>query len=334
VQIKNVFYLSDNLACTHYFHNLPKFISFDILKNSAMKKYIPLLLFIVLSISHINAQPALGMNYQAVARNASGTPVANTLVAVRVSILDGSPTGTVVYAERDTATTNSFGLFTTIIGNGQVLTGSFAGISWSSGNKYMEVDLDITGGTNYTTMGVTQLLSVPYAYYADSAGNPGPTGATGATGDIGPPGVAGNTGPSGMDGLVGLTGPSGAAGATGVTGPPGTTSYTGLTHSRLITNSGTISPWTNITTNGDDVIIIGPTYTSSGFIDGVQHNGGDEIIIYNNSSYTWTIRPGQTVPSIAFYTGPAAANFDILSGMSVRAFFEPSSNLWWVLNTQ
>ena len=112
------------------------------------------------------AQVPESLNYQALARNAAGNALVNSSVAVRFTIYDGSPNGTSVYSERDTATTNQFGLFTTSIGTGNVINGTFAAINWGSGNKFLQVDLDPTGGRNYTGMGTTQILSAPYALYS------------------------------------------------------------------------------------------------------------------------------------------------------------------------
>ena len=108
------------------------------------------------------------MNYQAVARNSAGAPLLNSSVAVRISIRDSIASGTVLYSERDTATTNAFGLFTCKVGMGNIISGTFSTIDWSTNNKFLQVDLDPTGGSSYTNMGTTQLLSVPYALYAKS----------------------------------------------------------------------------------------------------------------------------------------------------------------------
>ena len=78
-----------------------------------------------------------GLNYQAVARNATGNPIVNSAIAVRISIRDSTASGTVVYSERDTATTNQFGLFTCKVGMGNVISGTFSAISWANGDKYM-----------------------------------------------------------------------------------------------------------------------------------------------------------------------------------------------------
>jgi hypothetical protein len=107
------------------------------------------------------------MNYQAVARNAAGIILANQLVGIRISIEDGSG-GSVLYSERHVTTTNQFGLFTLKIGSGTVLSGTYNNIAWSNGNQWMKVDMDPAGGTSYTTMGESELLSVPFANFASS----------------------------------------------------------------------------------------------------------------------------------------------------------------------
>ena len=206
------------------------------------------------------AQSPNSFNYQGVVRNSSGVPVASSTVGLRLSVHDGSASGSVVYEETFSPTTNAFGLYNVAVGTGTVVSGTFAGINWATGNKYMEVALDPSGGTSYTSLGASQLLSVPYALYATNgpvgpagpAGPTGPTGATGATGATGPAGAAGPAGPTGATGATGATGPVGPTGATGATGPigpagpPGTGSVTSVTAGAGLsggsfTTSGTIS---------------------------------------------------------------------------------------------
>jgi len=165
------------------------------------------------------------INYQAVARNASGNVIPNQLVALRLSVLDGSA-GPVLYSERDTATTNQFGLFTVRLGMGQVLSGIFSAIPWGGSNTHLKVEMDPTGGFSYVNIGESQLLSVPYALYAPAV--PGPTGPTGATG------AQGNTGATGATGAQGIAGPTGPTGPTGATGTTGAGYYATSTTSNTI----------------------------------------------------------------------------------------------------
>jgi hypothetical protein len=129
------------------------------------------ILFIFLFAFRLNAQtPPNAFNYSAVARNASGQPIANSTIGIQISILKTSTVGITVYRENHAVNTDAFGLFNLIIGAGAVQTGSMSGINWSNDNYYIRVGMDASGGTNFLTMGTTQLLSVPYALYAKSAG--------------------------------------------------------------------------------------------------------------------------------------------------------------------
>ncbi|MEI7801488.1 MAG: hypothetical protein WCI97_02465 [Bacteroidota bacterium] len=117
------------------------------------------------------AQIPQALTYQAVARNSAGTALVNTNISVRVSIKDLTATGTTLYSETQSATTNQFGLFTLALGTGTVVSGNFSTISWAVGAKFMKVELDPAGGSSYIDMGTSQLLSVPYALVAGSTVN-------------------------------------------------------------------------------------------------------------------------------------------------------------------
>ena len=137
-----------------------------------MKK-LPILLFFCLALFTIaNAQtPPNAFNYSAVARNAAGQPIVTSTIGIQITILKTSTTGTSQYSENHFVNTDAFGLFNLVIGAGAVQSGSMASIDWSNDNYYLKVGMDVAGGTNFLTMGTTQLLSVPYAMYAKSAGS-------------------------------------------------------------------------------------------------------------------------------------------------------------------
>jgi len=136
-----------------------------------MKRLLLLVLVIVLTTGITSAQSPDMFNYQAVARDDQGNVLSNQDVGIKISILQGSASGTVIYEEEHTKTTNNQGLVNLMIGNGSVLSGTFSNIDWSSGPFFIEVGLDESGGSDYSTMGTSQLLSVPYAKYAESSGN-------------------------------------------------------------------------------------------------------------------------------------------------------------------
>lgn len=116
------------------------------------------------------AQAPQSFSYQAVARDMAGNIIANKAVSLRFSILDGSSSGTVVYQETQSATTNVLGLCNVSVGQGTVTSGNFSTIGWGSGGKFLKVEIDPNGGSSYTVMGTTQMLSVPYALYAGNGG--------------------------------------------------------------------------------------------------------------------------------------------------------------------
>ncbi len=130
------------------------------------------ILFCLLSFDFLLlAQAPQGIPYQAIARNASGVVIASTAVNVRFSIRDSIVTGAIKYQETHNATTSALGLFSVNVGMGTVLSGTFSGINWGKNGKFLQVELNTTGGTTYTDLGTTQMMSVPYAMYAGVAGS-------------------------------------------------------------------------------------------------------------------------------------------------------------------
>ena len=134
-----------------------------------MKKLHTLLAVILITATTF-AQVPESMSYQAIVRDSGGNLVSNLPVGMQISILQGSSSGTVVYAENHTESTNVNGLVTLEIGLGTATTGTFAIIDWAAGPYFIKTETDPTGGTNYTITGTSQLMSVPYALYAKTSG--------------------------------------------------------------------------------------------------------------------------------------------------------------------
>lgn len=130
---------------------------------------IALLLTICLQTPDLFAQAPQRINYQAVIRSASGLPIVSQPVSLRFSILEGSASGTPVYVETQSVTTNSFGLANVQIGSGAAVTGTFSGITWNSGNKFLKVEADVTGGTTYANLATVEMISVPFALNAEKS---------------------------------------------------------------------------------------------------------------------------------------------------------------------
>ncbi len=109
------------------------------------------------------------MSYQAIIRNSNNELVKNQPIGMQISILKGTADGTPVYEEMQTPTTNANGLVSIAIGVGGVVSGSFATIDWANGSYFFKTEIDPTGGTSYTIIATSQLLSVPYALHAKTA---------------------------------------------------------------------------------------------------------------------------------------------------------------------
>lgn len=137
-----------------------------------MKK---LFIYLVIAASALTAfaQPPHKMSYQCVVRDKDGTLVTKQLVGMRTTILQGSEIQHVVYQETYNFTaTNVNGLLTVEIGSGNptIASGPFSSIPWAAGPIFLQTEIDPTGGTNYTIVGKSQILSVPYALFAEKSG--------------------------------------------------------------------------------------------------------------------------------------------------------------------
>jgi hypothetical protein len=132
-----------------------------------MKKLFTLLALAITLIT--TAQAPQGFNYQATVRNSSGALITNQNVLFKFNIMLNSQTSLPVYSETHQAPTDDLGQVNLVIGTGTPTSGTFAGINWASGTYYLGIELNT--GSGYVAMGTTQLLSVPYALYANSAGS-------------------------------------------------------------------------------------------------------------------------------------------------------------------
>jgi hypothetical protein len=104
-----------------------------------------------------------GLFYQAVARNADGTPMANQNISIRFSLHQSSATGAIEYQEVQNVNSNALGLFTTFFGTGQAVIGNFNNVQWGVNAKYLQVEMNLNG---WQSIGTQQLAAVPYAIRA------------------------------------------------------------------------------------------------------------------------------------------------------------------------
>ena len=116
---------------------------------------------------HTNAQT--GLNFQGVARNSNNVILASQQISLRLSILQGTASGSAEYTETRTVTTNAQGLFTAVIGDAGATStlGNFTTINWKNTPKFLKIEMDVAAGTNFTTMGTTQFQYVAYAQFAN-----------------------------------------------------------------------------------------------------------------------------------------------------------------------
>ena len=138
-----------------------------------MKKFYAILCIAIASLTQLQAQAPQGFNYQATVRNSAGDLIVNANVYFKFNVIQGSLTAVPIFTETHYVPTDDLGQVNLVIGQGTVNTGAFSALDWSQGSYYLGIELDT--GNGYLAMGTTQLLSVPYALYAENSGNSTPT---------------------------------------------------------------------------------------------------------------------------------------------------------------
>lgn len=134
-----------------------------------MKKFYAVLCLTIALLTQLQAQAPQGFNYQATVRNSAGDLIVNTNVQFKFNIIQDLQTNAPQYSETHEALTDDLGHVDLIVGQGSATEGVFSELDWSLGSYYLEIELDT--GNGYVAMGTTQLLSVPYALYAENSGN-------------------------------------------------------------------------------------------------------------------------------------------------------------------
>ena len=138
-----------------------------------MKKFYAILCIAIASLTQLQAQAPQGFNYQATVRNSGGDLIVNTNVYFKFNVIQGSQTAVPIFTETHYVPTDDLGQVNLVIGQGTANTGTFSELDWSLGSYFLSIELDT--GSGYVAMGTTQLLSVPYALYAENSGNSTPT---------------------------------------------------------------------------------------------------------------------------------------------------------------
>ncbi|MBR5297743.1 MAG: RagB/SusD family nutrient uptake outer membrane protein, partial [Parabacteroides sp.] len=88
----------------------------------------------------------------------------------KLSILQGSAEGSVVYEETHNSTSAKNGVVNLQIGNGNPTNGIFSNVDWSLSPYFIKLSMDTDGGNSFKDIATSQMLSVPYALYAERAG--------------------------------------------------------------------------------------------------------------------------------------------------------------------
>lgn len=125
-----------------------------------LRKYLVILL-IGFATASLTAQPPQAFNYQAVLRDDAGQVLASEQVVIQIEILRENAAGEVVFSETHDTQTNELGLINLAIGSIE----SLENIQWGNDSFFIRVSVD------GNEMGTTQLLSVPFALYAQGSAN-------------------------------------------------------------------------------------------------------------------------------------------------------------------
>lgn len=247
-----------------------------------------------------------GIMHQSVIRNNTGQLVSNQMVTVRISLLQGSASGSAVYVETHQAQTNANGLLSLKVGSGLAQSGvglwPFNQIAWGSGPYFLQTEVDPNGGNNFSLIQTTELLSVPFALLAQHSLTPGPAGPQGPQGPAGSQGVSGNDGAVGPQGPIGLTGPQGPAGlegAPGVAGPVGPQGPQGPSGADGAPGvAGPVGPQGPAGPAGNDGAV-GPQGPQGSFPSGTQPG---EMNYWNGSAWV-AVSPGNYGQNLFFCNG-------------------------------
>jgi hypothetical protein len=259
-----------------------------------MKKLIAFLC--LLTVTVIKAQAPQYLNYQGIARDASGTIITNP-IGVKFEVVQGSASGTVVYDETNTIVPGSAGIFTTAIGSGASGTGTFTAINWANGPYYLRVNIDPAGGTSYSTVGTSQLLSVPYALYAETSGNAATTYSAGTGISISSGSII-NTAPDQSVSISGsavigsypnytITSPGAPTASTGISISGGTITNTAPDQTVSITGLGS----TTVSGTYPSFTISTPVTSTAAAISTIQINPPHSITNLGPNNNSITIQP-------------------------------------------
>jgi hypothetical protein len=298
-----------------------------------MKKIFTIVAALLMSAS-VWAQAPEKMSYQAVVRDAGDALVTTQAVGMQISILQTTASGTAVYIETQTPTSNANGLVSLEIGSGTVVSGTFNTIDWSAGPYFIKTETDPTGGTTYTITGTSQLMSVPYALHANTADSiVGGGSGSGSTDKfhLGQDTLGGivysiyKDASGTQHGLIVNKSESTAVWQATGTSTGATHSWDGVTNTGLMTSSAAAN-YVNALTDGgftdwylpsvDELSIL---WHNRYYINKSLSTIGGTTLLSNTASY-WSSTEYTTTSAFSFYFNfGSASNFSKSNTLSVRA---------------
>jgi hypothetical protein len=109
------------------------------------------------------------ISYQANLRDLNNLILSNKNISIKISLFSDSQLTKKIYSEFHFTKTNTNGLISIIIGDGENIQGDLEYLKWSEGSIYIQSELDPTGGTNFVIKDAKKLLSVPFAFHSKTA---------------------------------------------------------------------------------------------------------------------------------------------------------------------
>lgn len=257
-----------------------------------------IIIFFLIVLFHLGlyAQAPQKMSYQAIIRGANGDLKRNCNLGVQISI-QSSMSGGIAYCEQhNSVTTNENGLLTLEIGAGYPIYSSFNSLNWANVSYYIKIELDTSGGTNYSISYTNQLLSVPYALFAANGGS----GSQGPQGPQGPQGIQGIQGIQGPAGANGLDGQDGKTVLNGTSDPSTAIGNIGDFYINTITNQ-LFGPKTNLSW-GSGINLVGPQGPQGIPGSSTAGNNPGDMQYWNGSQWV-LISGGVTGQTLSFCNG-------------------------------
>ena len=295
-----------------------------------MKTFYVILCLAIASLTQLQAQAPQGFNYQATVRNSAGDLIVNTNVYFKFNVMQGSQTSLPVFTEIHYVPTDDLGQVNLVIGQGTANTGAFSQLDWSLGSYYLGIELSINGANNYVAMGTTQLLSVPYALYAENSGN-----ATSTTPNL--QSVLAENNSAGQQQIKNLLDPTDTQDAVTKAYADALSSTQGLMNFNEWDNYQILNDNTTFQLEPNSFVFLDANNTTLIFPDGSENGFGDAIYIYvvqdNSVGVDITLQPSGFPIRIPKYDLPSYDNYFGILGCGLNTIINVG-DYWMVADFQ